>query len=197
MLRPLTKVVRFLWSVTAVLTAGATAWFAITGAIGSQPVCFRTGLPPDGHGSSGILHPDVTSSVEQALICLQQPTGGERVVAFLTTAPTAFGYAITLLLLLLLLERASRDGVHTAATAAGLKRFGVFVLVALPAVTLVEAFAAGWLLQRATSRDVEATAFLSDWDLPWWAVVTGVGLLTLAKIVRTSAEMREDLEGTV
>jgi hypothetical protein len=45
--------------------------------------------------------------------------------------------------------------------------------------------------------EADLTSLTAEWDVPWWAVVTGVGLLTLGKIMRTSAEMRADLEGTV
>ena len=196
-LRPLTKVVRFLWSITAVLTAGMTTVFAVVGAVQSLPACFRTGLPTGGYGSGDTLRPGASSAVERVQVCVDDPSVVQRAFAFLTAGPTAFGYAIALLLLLLVLERAGRDGVHTAATASGLRRLGWFVLLALPVATLVEALSAGLLFQGVTTRELEAAQFLSDWDVPWWAVVTGVGLLVLAKIMGTSAEMREDLEGTV
>ncbi|WP_367131986.1 hypothetical protein [Saccharothrix sp. HUAS TT1] len=196
-LRPLTKVVRLLWSVTVVLTAGLTTVSAVMGAVQSLPVCFRTGRPPGGYVDGEALRTGASSSAEQFRICVEEPTGAERVLGFLNAGPSAFGYAIALLLLLLVLERASRDGVHTEATASGLRRLGWFVLIALPTATLVQALAADWLSRRVVDREHEAIRFLADWDVPWWAVVTGVGLLALGKIMRTSADMREDLEGTV
>ncbi|GAA1311523.1 hypothetical protein [Saccharothrix xinjiangensis] len=196
-LGPLTRVVRFLWSVTAVLVAGATVLGAVVGAVNGHPECFRTDLPVVHRDSGARVSEGVRSTIEVENVCIDGPTALERVFGFLDTAPTAFGSAIALLLLLVLLEKASRDGIHTRGTAERVRRLGWFVLVALPAATLVEAVAVGWLLERALPQDLEALALLSQWDVPWWAVVTGVGLLALGKILWTSADMREDLEGTV
>ncbi|MFD7657309.1 hypothetical protein ACFV4N_25315 [Actinosynnema sp. NPDC059797] len=196
-LGPLTRVVRFLWAVTAGLVAGTAVLATATGAIRGHPECFRTDLPTGHHGAGVPVAEGVRSTVEVENICIDGPTALERAFGFLDTAPTAFASATALLLLLVLLEKASRDGIHTRGTATRVRRLGWFVLVALPAATLVEAAAVGWLVRRVVSREPDALEFLADWAVPWWAVVTGVGLLALGKILRTSADMREDLEGTV
>ncbi|MGM1064007.1 hypothetical protein [Saccharothrix sp. Mg75] len=195
-LRPLLRAAGFLWPFAAVVTAGGSLYGAVTSALGLWPVCFRTGLRARDFGD-GRLRDGVTAGVERVRVCIDDPTAGQRVLGVLNDLPRSLCYAAALFLLLVVLKRAAEEGVHTAATAAGVRRVGWFVLVSLPAAALLEAFTAARLLQGVVDRDLEAVEFLGDVAFPWWAVVAGAGLLTLGRIVRTGAEMREDLEGTV
>ncbi|GAA0254844.1 hypothetical protein GCM10010492_64550 [Saccharothrix mutabilis subsp. mutabilis] len=195
-LQPFTRVVRFLWAATAVGFAfGAlmTLYQSLT-----FQLCFTTSRVL----SSGPVRPEEYRNVVSTYptgtrICLAEATWWDQVLGFLGHAPSAFATAGAFLLLVLLLEHATRHGIHTDATADRVRRFGWYLLVALPATTLVEAVARTWLQRRATVVPSYAMDFLTEWDFPWWAVVTGLGMLSLAKIVRTSAAMREELEGTV
>ncbi|WP_309116544.1 hypothetical protein [Saccharothrix sp.] len=123
--------------------------------------------------------------------CIEAPTGGERALSLLLHAPTSFVYVGALLLLLVLLVRAQRLGAHNVHTADDVRGYGVFLLIALPVSTFVEALTR-WLL-----APYDTWSFVGDWDVPWWALFTGLGLLSVAKIIRTGAAMREELEGTV
>ncbi|MEJ2854191.1 MULTISPECIES: hypothetical protein [unclassified Saccharothrix] len=195
MLQPFTRVARFLWAVTAVGFAfGALRqlYQSLT-----YELCFTTSrvlgavddLGP--YRNVGRTHPTGTR------VCLAEPTGWDQVLGFLEHAPSAFATAGTFLLLVLLLEHASRRGVHTVETADRLRRFGWYLLLALPATTLVEALARTGLQRRTVVTPAHRVDPLTEWDVPWWAVVVGLGLLSLAKVVRSSAAMREELEGTV
>ncbi|NUR68552.1 MAG: hypothetical protein HOQ47_22580, partial [Streptomyces sp.] len=53
------------------------------------------------------------------------------------------------------------------------------------------------LAQLATNHDFTASSWLELWSIPYLAVLTGLGLLTFARITRAGAAMREDLEGVV
>ncbi|QQQ77359.1 DUF2975 domain-containing protein [Saccharothrix sp. 6-C] len=192
-LQPLTVVVRLLWSVTTAVSLAAITLVAvasygtsvcITAHVGTELI--RTVPQADvGHLSAGSLR-----------VCLSEPTTWERVLYLVDVALPMAGYALLFLLLMRLLERGAVDGVHTAATADRLRRLGWFTLVAVPAVTLTEA-AARLRLLAPVLPEAGVTSLTAEWDVPWWAVVSGLGLLALGKIMRTSAEMRADLEGTV
>ncbi|MBP2333825.1 hypothetical protein JOF41_000003 [Saccharothrix coeruleofusca] len=130
-------------------------------------------------------------------VCLDQPTLWERVLGCLVAAPVLLCTAGALYLLLALLRRAAADGVHTVGTAARVRRFGLYLLVAPPVASLVEAAALRSLPQHAVTRDLGGPDLFAVWDFPWWAPLVGLGMMSLARIMSASAEMREDLEGTV
>ncbi|QFZ16878.1 hypothetical protein [Saccharothrix syringae] len=196
-LGPFTRLVRLLWVLTALLTAGGSVTSSTRSALTSGKECFRTSLMTGAHGGHNPLRDGVVSTVELERVCISAPTAWERVLGFLAEAPTPFARAAALLMLLLLLEKAARDGVHTRDTARRLHRLGVFLLVVLPVASVLEVCSSAWLFLRVVDPDREVLEFLFDWDVPWWAVVTGAGLPALAKIMGKSAEMREELEGTV
>lgn len=197
-LQPFTGVVRFLWSITAVgFMLGV--WVKVGDTIGT--LCFTSKVIAGGfdaeYQGEGALRSGVSNHPSELRYCVTDPNPGDRVLGVFDGLPTLLGYAVLFFLLMRLLERAASEGIHTAATADRLRRLGWFTLLAMPVVTLVEAFVRTLLLRHAVTFEVSLVEFLFDWSAPWWAVVTGVGLLALAKIMRTSAEMREDLEGTV
>lgn len=197
-LQPFTSVVRLLWSVAAVgLLLGL--WHKVGSTVGD--VCFTSAVvagsfSADYQGQGG-LRAGASTHPTGLRYCLTEPTAGDRVLGVFDGAPSWFAYAALFFLLMRLLERASEEGIHTAATADRLRRLGWFTILVLPVVTLVEALVRTQLLRHAVTFDVSVGEFVFDWSLPWWAVVTGVGLRSLAKIMRTSADMRADLEGTV
>ncbi|MBB5957361.1 hypothetical protein FHS29_003956 [Saccharothrix tamanrassetensis] len=195
-LQPLTSLVRFLWSITAVLVAGGAVLRAVYTVQGS--VCFKADSAPSPSVDGSPLYRDtVTAYPEVVQVCIPEPTIGDRLLGILESAPSAFAYAGTFLLLMLLLEKAAKEGIHTVDTAQRLTRFGVYLLIALPVTTLVEAVARTVLLLDSVTLDLDPMVFVSEWHLPAWAVVTGLGMLSLGAIMRTSASMREELEGTV
>ncbi|MEU7526542.1 hypothetical protein AB0A74_12470 [Saccharothrix sp. NPDC042600] len=195
-LRSFTRVVRFLWAATAVGFAFG-ALMKLYQALAFE-LCFTTGrVLPSGPASLEAYRGVTRVHPTGVRVCLAEPTWWDQVLGFLEHAPSAFATAGAFLLLVLLLEHATRHGIHTDATADRVRRFGRYLLVALPATTLVEALARTWLQRRTTVVPSHVMDFMTEWDAPWWAIVTGLGMLSLAKIVRTSAAMREELEGTV
>ncbi|WP_433268869.1 hypothetical protein ACQPZF_05355 [Actinosynnema sp. CS-041913] len=124
-------------------------------------------------------------------VCLEQPSGSQRLLSVLLSLPTSAAYVAALILLMRLLIRAERLGPHSSDIALGARRYGLFLLISMPVATLVESIVRNVLVPH------EALSFLGEWDFPWWALFTGLGLLTLAKILHAGAEMRAELEGTV
>ncbi|WP_123743930.1 DUF2975 domain-containing protein [Saccharothrix texasensis] len=137
------------------------------------------------------------AAVDRVTLCVDDPAPWQHVLGVLSAAPTAFTRVGALLLLLLLLRGASRHGIYTPGTATGVRRLGHYLLWVLPSAALVESIARTSLVHAAVTFDAGSLAFLGGWEAPWWAVITGIALLSLAQVVRTGAEMRADLEGTV
>ena len=63
--------------------------------------------------------------------------------------------------------------------------------------TLTEAFARLNLLGQLVTWNVDWGQWPVAWSVSWPVVFIGLGLITLARIMRISAGMRADLEGTV
>ncbi|ONI92454.1 hypothetical protein ALI22I_04175 [Saccharothrix sp. ALI-22-I] len=194
-LEPLTGVVSAAFALSAGVLGLATAIRLTVGLF--DPVCFTAKYWPYGGESRGLVEGTRLDDVERARLCVDDPAPWQHVLSFLSEAPTALARVVALLLLLKLLRNASRHGIHTADTAAGVRRFGHYLLWVLPAAAMADSIARTTLVHAAVTFDAGYLSFLGEWEAPWWAVITGIALLSLAKIMRASAEMREELEGTV
>ncbi|XVS65452.1 hypothetical protein ACQPYE_05140 [Actinosynnema sp. CA-299493] len=198
-LEPLTGVVSAVFTLSLGAYGLATAIRLTIGLF--DPVCFTAEhWPHDNSGrdlGAGVVAGVRLADVDRVALCVDDPAPWHHVLGFLSEAPTAFTQVGALLLLLLLLRGASRHGIYTQGTASGVRRLGHYLLWVLPAAAMVESIARTSLVHAAVTFDAGSLAFLGEWDVPWWAVITGVALLSLAKIMVTGAEMRADLEGTV
>lgn len=123
--------------------------------------------------------------------CLEHPSVLERGLHFMTFGPTSFAYVGALLILLRLLKQAERIGAHAFPVADETRSLGMYLLTAVPGATFAESVARQLLVPH------EVFSFVGAWDMPWWALFTGLGLLSTAKIVRSAAELRLEVEGTV
>ncbi|WP_351229599.1 hypothetical protein [Streptomyces sp. NPDC002133] len=75
---------------------------------------------------------------------------------------------------------------------------GWWLLVGSLVVEVAEANARAALLAALSKNaDFSAGTWLSMWTPPYLAVLTGLGLLTFARITRAGTSMREELEGVV
>jgi hypothetical protein len=162
-----------------------------------DPVCFTTEHWPNAAGSHDLATGVRLDGVDRVTLCVDDPQPWQHVTSFLSAGPVALAQIAALLLLVLLLRDAARHGTYTAETAAGVRRLGHFLLWVLPTAAMVESIARTSLVHAAVTFDYGFMSFFGEWEAPWWAVVTGLALLSLTKIVRTGAEMRADLEGTV
>ncbi|MCE6993205.1 hypothetical protein LZG04_00025 [Saccharothrix sp. S26] len=163
----------------------------------AEPVCFAARNWPYVGESRGLAPGTTLDGVREVWLCVQEPALWQRVLGFVADAAGPCAYVSTLLVLLLVLKRAAHEGVHTFDTAVRVRRLGHYLLWVVLGATCVASIARTTLVHAAVTYDAGTLAFFGEWDVPWWAVVTGAGLLTLAKIMRASAEMRADLEGTV
>ncbi|MFF5025398.1 DUF2975 domain-containing protein [Streptomyces collinus] len=121
-----------------------------------------------------------------------------RVLEALGSLPSSLLLIGGLYLLHRFLRGAAREGVYTARTASRLRLVGWWLLVGSLVVEFAEANARAALL-AALAKDVDFSAgsVLGMWNFPYLAVLTGLGVLTSARITRQGVSMREDLEGLV
>ncbi|MGM1064006.1 hypothetical protein [Saccharothrix sp. Mg75] len=187
------RLVRLMWAV-AVVVAGIAVLSVFSA--GALSLCFGTALGT--HVLRSVDRDGASLGAQALRVCLEDPTAWDRALVIVERALPVVGYAVLSHLLLRVLERAVRDGAHTAATANRVRVLGWATLVLPLVTTLAQAVARIELLTPLVPElTSHYTRLPMEWDVPWWAVVTGVGLPAMSTIMRAGAEMRLDLEGTV
>jgi Protein of unknown function (DUF2975) len=149
---------------------------------GTQPPWFPPGVAATSAGTS---------------LCTNHATTAQQVMSTLTEVPSALFYGGALLLLWWFLDGAKRFGPFKAVNARRVRFIGWWLIV-------------GGVVAESTQR-VARTLLIdtlvrhSD-ELPWAyglptltasAVLTGLGLLVVARILKVGAQMQDDLVGTV
>ncbi|WP_326783801.1 DUF2975 domain-containing protein [Streptomyces sp. NBC_00151] len=130
--------------------------------------------------------------------CTDAPS---TVQGLLNTATQVPSFAFTvgaLLLVLRLIRGAEGDGLYTAGTARRLRRVGWWLLAGSVLAAIAESVGEKALIHSLSrGGDVSALSGLISWDAPYMAILTGLGVLSFARIMRVGVAMREDLDGTV
>jgi hypothetical protein len=170
----------------------------------SQPfskVCLATAPALLQHAGSGLSHPGLAPGVratwDTAFVCTAHPTAGQALAFTLTLLPLDLLRLGTLYLVMRLARTAARDGVYTAQAARLVQILGWWLLGGGLVATLAEAFARVNLLGQLVTWPVDWGQWPAAWSVSWPVFWFGLGLVIFARIMRTSAGMRADLEGTV
>ncbi|MBV7254320.1 hypothetical protein GJ659_027055 [Streptomyces sp. S-2] len=124
-------------------------------------------------------------------------TNWQQFLGVMRTAPVTVLLIGGLFLLDRLLRLAAREGVHTSGTAARLRVLGWWLLLGSLVVETAASVAGGLLLGTLTDDEVADAAWAQLWSAPYLAVLTGLGLLTFARIVGASALLRDELDAVV
>jgi len=164
-----------------------------------ENICVSTAAPLLPHG--GVLShwpglaPGVRATWTAADVCTAHPIAGQALAYTLTLLPVDLFRLGALYLAMRLARAAARDGVYTARAARLVLILGWWLL----AGSLVAGFAEGLarlnLLGQLTAWHLNWAHWPSSWGTSLTAV--GLGLIIFARIMRTSAGMHADLEGTV
>jgi hypothetical protein len=173
------------------------------GGFGHASVCVNQ--PDISYGSSAAhlgvtARPGAVLSVSGTLqACARHPDFAQRVLSTLTSAPSVLVWAAVALLLWRLAWCAREYGPFTAATATRLRVLGWVVLIGAVAAAAAQGAATDALL--ATMVRQNDIGFLDAASNPEHALpvplLAWAGLLTFARLIRRSAEMDDELQGTV
>ncbi|WP_328719803.1 DUF2975 domain-containing protein [Streptomyces sp. NBC_00247] len=130
--------------------------------------------------------------------CTDHADGAQRLFDFLGGFPSWVLLMGVLFLLNRLVQGASREGVFTPRVAKLLRVAGWWLLLGCLIGELVEAAAhAALLATLAQDHPFTADSWLGGWEPPYALVLTALGILTFARVMRAGVAMREDLDGTV
>jgi hypothetical protein len=170
----------------------------------SQPfskVCLATGPALLQHAGSGLSHPGLAPGVHAtwatAFVCTAHPTVGQALAFAVTLLPLDLLRLGALYLAMRLARAAARDGIYTARAARLVLLLGWWLLAGGLVATVAEAFARVYLLAQLVTWPVDWGQWLLAWSWSWPVALIGLGLIIFARIMRVSAGMRADLEGTV
>ncbi len=130
-------------------------------------------------------------------MCAAHPSFRQALAAAITLLPIDLLRLGALYLAVRLARAAARDGVYTAQAARLLLILGWWLLAGGLAATVAEAFARLNLLSQLVTGHVDWGQWPVAWSVSWPVAWIGLGLITFARIMRTGAGMRADLEGTV
>jgi hypothetical protein len=168
---------------------------------GPLPIVWVALAPPLlQHAGSVLIHSGLAPGVQAvwngAILGTAHPTAGQALAFTLTLLPFDLLRLGALYLAMRLARTAARDGVYTARAARLMLILGWWLL----AGGFLAAFAAGFarlnLLGQLVTWPVDWVHWPSSWG-PSWPFWFGLGLIIFARIMRVSAGMRADLEGTV
>jgi hypothetical protein len=143
------------------------------------------------------LAPGVQAAWNGALLGTSHPTAGQAVAFTLTLLPPGLLRVGALYLAMRLARTAARDGVYTVQAARLVLILGWWLLAGAVVAAVAEGFARLNLLGRLVAWPVDWVHWPASWGVSWPVVWFGLGLIIFARVMRVSAGMRADLEGTV
>jgi hypothetical protein len=176
-------------------------------ALPSQPgqplrVWLTTAPPLLQHFGGVLIHsglaPGVHANWNSAILGVTaHPSAGQALAFTLTLLPPGLLRVGALYLAMRLVRTAARDGVYTAQAARLVLILGWWLLAGAWVSCFAEGFARLNLLGQLVTWHVGWAHWPASWGVSWPVFWFGLGLIIFARIMRVSAGMRADLEGTV
>jgi hypothetical protein len=164
-------------------------------------VWLTTAPPLLPHSASVVIHSGLARGVQAtwngAILGTVHPTAGQALAFALTLLPPGLLRVGTLYLAMRLARTAAHDGVYTAQAARLVLILGWWLLAGGLVTCFAEGFARVNLLAQLVTWHVDWAHWPASWGISWPVFWFGLGLIIFARIMRVSAGMRADLEGTV
>ncbi len=185
------------------LTRGGTLFAPTLDAPSGPPllVWVTIGPPLLQHAGSVLIHSGLAHGVQAswsgAVLGTLHPTSGQALAFAVTLLPPGLLRVGTLYLAMRLARTAAREGVYTVQAARLVLFLGWWLLAGGLVASIAEGFARLNLLGLLVTWHVDWVDWPSSWGWSWPVVWFGLGLIIFARIMRVSAGMRADLEGTV
>jgi hypothetical protein len=146
--------------------------------------------------ANGLAH-GVHATWGTASLCTAHPTLGQALAFAITLLPVDLLILGALYLVMRLTRTAARNGVYTPQAARLVLILGWWLLAGSLVATAAQAFARVNLLSDLVTGRVDWGQWPAAWSVSWPVFWFGLGLIIFARVMRISAGMRADLEGTV
>lgn len=174
--------------------------------VGEQSVCV-TDTTTETSTGSGDPSSDIKAAPGAALVldahpryCTKDAPSTMQSLLNIQSKLAPFAFTVgALLLVLRLIKGAERDGLYTTRTAGRLRGLGWWLLAGSVLAAILTSIAERALVASLSAGNWSSNAWsgLLLWDVPYMAILTGLGILSFARIMRIGIRMREDLDGTV
>ena len=169
---------------------------------GPPPLVWVTIAPPFlQHAGNVLIHSGLAHGVQAswtgAILGAAHPTAGQALAFAVTLLPPGLLRVGTLYLAMRLARTAARDGVYTVAADRLVLVLGWWLLAGGLVTSIAGGFARLNLLGLLVTWHVDWVDWPASWGVSWPVEWFGLGLIIFARIMRVSAGMRADLEGTV
>jgi hypothetical protein len=181
----------------ASVIAAAFGWGHFYG-LGEQTICVRT----DHHvyGAPEVpasFRPGVAVTPVAVSLCTNHATLGQQVLNVLTELPTVVFYGAALLLLWWLLSGAKVNGPFNAVNGRRVRFLGWWLVLGGIAVSSVQTLATNLLAGTMMVSSAAPSWWRQLPGLPMSTILTGLGLIVVARILQAGTRMQDDLAGTV
>jgi hypothetical protein len=185
------------------LTRSGTLFSPVLNSLPSPPpLVWVTIAPPLLQDAGGaLIHsglaPGVQASWNGAILGTAHPTAGQALAFAVTLLPAGLLRIGTLYLAMQLARTAAREGVYTVRAARLVLFLGWWLLAGELVATLAAGFARLNLLGLLVTWHADWLHWPASWGVSWPVEWFGLGLIIFARVMRVSAGMHADLEGTV
>jgi hypothetical protein len=188
--------------ILALTRGGALGAPALNGQPGPPPLVWVTIAPPLlQHAGSVLIHSGLAHGVQAswngAILGTAHPAAGQALAFAVTLLPAGLLRVGVLYLAMRLARTAARDGVYTVQAARLVLFLGWWLLAGGLVTSIAEGLAQLNLLGLLVTWHVDWAGWPASWGWSWPVEWFGLGLIIFARIMRVSAGMRADLEGTV
>jgi len=188
--------------ILALTRGGVLGAPALNGQPGPPPLVWVTIAPPLlQHAGSVLIHSGLAHGVQAswngAILGTAHPAAGQALAFAVTLLPAGLLRVGALYLAMRLARTAARDGVYTVQAARLVLFLGWWLLAGGLVTSMAEGFAQLNLLGLLVTWHVDWVDWPAAWGWSWPVEWFGLGLIIFARIMRVSAGMRADLEGTV
>jgi len=188
--------------ILALTRGGVLGAPALNGQPGPPPLVWVTIAPPLlQHAGSVLIHSGLAHGVQAswngAILGTAHPAAGQALAFAVTLLPAGLLRVGALYLAMRLARTAARDGVYTIQAARLVLFLGWWLLAGGLVTSIAEGFAQLNLLGLLVTWHVDWVDWPASWGWSWPVEWFGLGLIIFARVMRVSAGMRADLEGTV
>jgi hypothetical protein len=159
-----------------------------------------TYLTPDADGGvPGVQGLAADSSAAPATLefCVTEPGAGLRLAYAASSFSTLLVLGGFLVLVRVLVARARSRGLFSSDVARLTGVLGWYVTLAALGAALVQAVADAAVVGNAVPGRLTFDTVQYTWHTPWTALLAGVGVLTIARVMKRAVAMRQDLDATI
>lgn len=144
-----------------------------------------------------LAKPGVFANADGVSLCTRHADAGQHALGVLIGLPGPALLLGALFLLHRVIREAERSGVFGDRVAGRLRVLGWVLLVGQLATMVIKGSATAYFVADVSTLNPGTPWGITYWQWSWPSLLAGFGALTLARVIRIGARMREDLDGTV